>query len=1249
MATTYTRRINLYINGKEVKNDIASIKGAMAKLINEQARMTLGSKEYYAHAAKIKQLKGIMQEHQRSLNDTQKSWMSLNKMADAFNKYQSLFLGFVGSLAGVVLSVKSAVNAYAMFEDKLADVIKTTGLTKEQVIKLNDELKKIDTRSSQEDLLNLARVAGKLGITAEDEILGFVRAADQIRVALTEDLGGDVEDSINQLGKLVDIFKLKDQFGIEQSLLKVGSAINSLGAAGTANEGYMVEFSKRVAGIAPGAGISIQNILGLGATLDELGQTAEVSGTVFSQVITGMFKDVPTYAKMAGMSVGDFNKLLSQDANEAFIKVLEGARSSGEGFGAMAKSLDGLGLDGARATAVIGVLADNTAKMREKQALANKEFAAGISLTNEFNTKNKTAQAELEKAKEKFAELSVELGKKLTPAYTAVISKARLMIELISTLADFFTKHGRAIATVITTIVAYTAVVKIMALWEARKNKEIGIGLVLSKLQLFWTNAIKGATLLAAAAQALLTGNITRASAAMRVFNTVTKLSPIGILVSLLTTAVTAFFLFKNKAEDATKSQKKFNDEIKRGNDLQNQNKTLEERLSVMKLLSKEQLSTLKGDIETQLSYEDDFHATLLSKLKTALEEDQTLRELNERATQKGLTEIQKINLAAQVNARKEAIARDLEEENKGNKKRLNSLKNHLQNVNKELSVRPKDPGTDNGDPDGGGDLTKERKEQLEKFNEFLEKQADEQYEAFMEYFHKAGADGFDAFINAFEEKAREKDIINDALKSQKEEQPNDPAFDYALQKFAETEQGKINILNAQHKSGIIGEKEYQDKLSAIHKEAEDDREATREQNMEKAQQVTAMASNFVSAMMDFELEKAGDNEEKKAQIRKKYAGIQFATTAAQIIIDTAAAVMKALAQLGPIAGPIAAALMSATGVAQLAIANEQRKKMASGDGYAEGGFTGSGKENEPAGIVHGGEFVASAPAVQNPTIRPVLDIIDQAQRSGTVANVNLDEQLGEPAQPAPGDQKENANPGQKLVTARILVPGTVDSPAGESMGSIPAVEKQNNEPLGLQHPDVVEIPGESVSHSAATDPGQKLVTAGILVPGTVDSPDGESMGSIPAVENETAEPSILKIPTGNLDEGFSAGGFTSPGKTEEPAGIVHKGEWVAPNWLLSNPHTKMIINSLEQIRRHKVNINPSLVTGKIPFATGGYSATPNVSSNDVSLADAELKELIRKNIEVNERMLQWKPKVYTELIKKDLETLERIDRNRSL
>ena len=63
MATTYTRRINLYINGKEVKNDLVSIRREMNRLTNEQARMTMGSREYNAHAVKIRSLRGVIRQH----------------------------------------------------------------------------------------------------------------------------------------------------------------------------------------------------------------------------------------------------------------------------------------------------------------------------------------------------------------------------------------------------------------------------------------------------------------------------------------------------------------------------------------------------------------------------------------------------------------------------------------------------------------------------------------------------------------------------------------------------------------------------------------------------------------------------------------------------------------------------------------------------------------------------------------------------------------------------------------------------------------------------------------------------------------------------------------------------------------------------------------------------------------------------------------------------------------------------------
>jgi TP901 family phage tail tape measure protein len=214
----------------------------------------------------------------------------------------------------------------------------------------------------------------------------------------------------------VDIFKLKDEFGMEQSLLKVGSAINSLGAASTANEPYLVEFSKRLAGVAPSVGMSIQNVFGLAATLDQLGQTSEVSSTVISQILPKMFKDTATFAGIASMKLSDFTELLNTDANEALLRVLSGLKGNDEGFSKLVQSLGDIGLEGKRTISVLGVLANNTDLIRSQQAFANEEFEKGTSILDEFNVKNNTARASLDKAIKSIQKTWRELGQKLQPA-----------------------------------------------------------------------------------------------------------------------------------------------------------------------------------------------------------------------------------------------------------------------------------------------------------------------------------------------------------------------------------------------------------------------------------------------------------------------------------------------------------------------------------------------------------------------------------------------------------------------------------------------------------------------------------------------------------------------------------------------------------------------------------------------------------------------------------------------------------------
>lgn len=300
-----------------------------------------------------------------------------------------------GVFAGGALinGLRGWVRGSAELSDSLADVRKTTGLTQQQVEDLSRTLGRLNTRTPRAELLELAREAGKLGYSAKEDVLAFVRAGDQLRVALGEDLG---DDAIKNIAKLVDLFKLKDQFGLEESMLKVGSAINELGMASTASEGFMVDFLKRLGGIAPIAGISIDQTLALGATLDSLGQTSEVSSTALSKLFVKLGADSEMYAKLAGMSVKDFERVLKENALEGLIAVLEGTKRTEGGVVALAETLGDMGIDAARAAGVFGVLSNNTERLRQQMDIARKSFDEGNSVLNEFNVKNSTLAANLE-------------------------------------------------------------------------------------------------------------------------------------------------------------------------------------------------------------------------------------------------------------------------------------------------------------------------------------------------------------------------------------------------------------------------------------------------------------------------------------------------------------------------------------------------------------------------------------------------------------------------------------------------------------------------------------------------------------------------------------------------------------------------------------------------------------------------------------------------------------------------------------
>lgn len=497
-------------------------------------------------------------------------------MAERINRYIGLVTAGFAGMTFVFAGINRARGAFNEYDEALVDAMKTTDLTRDEITGLSRDLAEIDTRTAQNDLLGLVRIGGKLGIKGRDNLLQFAGAADKINVALKEDLGGNTEDAIREIGKLIDIFNLQEEYGLERAMLMTGSAINELGMASTANEGYIVEFTKRVAGIAPNADISIDKILGLAATLDKYGQMSETSATAVGQTIVGMYKKTNQFAKVAKMSYKDFRELLSKDANEAFIRVLEGMNKDADGMFTVVKALDSLKLNGQRAQTVLGSLSKHSEELRNQQEISNRSFMEGTSIIDEFKTKNESATATMEKHKKAVVEQAVALGQKLTPAIGFSLSASTWSLKIIGQLVSLGLKYKTVIIALTVAYATNTAAKKVSvawdkvaAMWKQRKiilSSQYRIALAREAITIHETrnaeNAATKATMLWCAAKNLLVWNLRAAALAMKAF--FVSMGPVGWATLAISALVSIVGGLVSHYREAHKTQRLLSDSMKK-------------------------------------------------------------------------------------------------------------------------------------------------------------------------------------------------------------------------------------------------------------------------------------------------------------------------------------------------------------------------------------------------------------------------------------------------------------------------------------------------------------------------------------------------------------------------------------------------------------------------------------------------------------------------------------------------------------
>ncbi|HZK96909.1 MAG TPA: phage tail tape measure protein [Prolixibacteraceae bacterium] len=980
----YDRRINLYINGKQVSNDVRSIRAEMTSLTNQQSRMTIGSREYIAAASNIRNLRGMIDQHNQQLRNTTGV---IEKLKNTAMQILPAF-GFAAIALGLKRIIGTADQTFTKFEERVDNLSALTGLEGEQLEWLTNKAKEtsvstvegnIRIKQSADAIIDAYTKVGsqRPELLANKEALA---AVTQEAIILSEAAKSELEPAVDGLTMALNQFDL----GADQSR----RIINILAA------GSMV-----------GAG----EIPYLTAAMEKSGTTASMMKIPMEQW-AGAIEAIAPYYSEAATAGNSFDKVLLT-MKEKQIGYVNGVFDMNIAIAQLEKKF-------ASGTTSVDIFQKEHSKMgellvREKGKIA--EYTTAVTGSNiaieqaAKNTDNEAAKRA--QAQNKINNLYLEFGEKIAPIITKGITSGAELMNLAIKYRAILIPLSAAIAGYI----------------------------VVAKLKVFWDVAQKGSIILASAAQALLTGNIGRATAAMRLFNTVTKLNPYILLASFIASVGIALFAFTKRANAAAVAQKAVNDISVTAQqniaaervELQQllkvaQNEALskvarQEAMDKINLISPEYLGGLTLEtINTKeaVTATDQYIASLEKKARAQANFERMVELDKEESSLKAgiggepgigtkvLNAVSRPFLYNQLNAsskQKNINARI--EEIRLEKLALNDdvTGNYVPPPTltpKQLAAaaKAKALAESSGSTIGGETLTpadrkkafeKDKIKNAEKLMEFFALDDETQKDAIKTELNKLGKEGVAALAKGLEDeieaKKEDANLLTDLMTPEKDK--IDEAGDYALQKYYETLEGQRAFAMSQHESGLIGEQEFQDEMVRIAEKAEDKKKEKKEQAAKDLQAISNGAANFVGALMEMELQDAGDNEEKKKKIKKKYADMNMVVAIGQIVSSTALGIMQSFAQLGPIAGAIAAVFVGATGAVQVAMAMKERNRMKS---LAIGGYTGSGGKYEPAGVVHKGEYVIPQEGVNNPKLMPWITAIESARLSNGLSRLDL-------------------------------------------------------------------------------------------------------------------------------------------------------------------------------------------------------------------------------------------------------------------
>lgn len=510
------------------------LRRALRVMKKDLSEMERGSDAWKEKAAQIAAVQKELSKVNRELNDQRSAW---RKTTDWVNQwYYSLSSAFTWATKAVS-GIESSIQAFADMDTAMADTQKFTGMSAEEVARLNEAFKQMDTRTSREDLNALAAAAGRLGKNSVEDVLGFVRAGDKIGVAMSE-LGADAPQIISQLA---GVFGLEGSMGTEQAMLSVGSAINTLSQNCAASTPNLVDFASRLGAMASASGMTMDEMLAFGAVLDANRVSIEKGATAMQEVMNKMLADPAKFAKTAGLNVEAFTAALKRSSTEGLMMFVEAlSKMDKEG---VSRALTDLKVSGAGVTTTFITLANKVGDVRAQLLTAKEAFTSASSVGEEFSVQNDTVQARLDKARNALHELAVELGEQLSPmALTAMDGVSGLTKGLVSAIG-FVGQHRAAFVGLAAAVAAYTVAVQASAIAQGVQTAALAVSRAAHGA---WATAVAACKVVVS----LFTSGVSGAKAAVEGLDTAMKKNVFGLIASAVAVAVTAIVGFVSKMKE---------------------------------------------------------------------------------------------------------------------------------------------------------------------------------------------------------------------------------------------------------------------------------------------------------------------------------------------------------------------------------------------------------------------------------------------------------------------------------------------------------------------------------------------------------------------------------------------------------------------------------------------------------------------------------------------------------------------------